>query len=644
MESSADSHRHPDTRPLDLAVLDALGAQVAVLDGQGTLIAANRAWENAAPDLYGRPAGVGVNYLGICESSADADPRCAGIARSLRELLDGRLGSFAAEHPVLVQGQDRWFSLRGSRVIAPGPVRIVIEHQDTTARVAAERAERSRTLLLDQIGGAVIASDMNGTVEIWSEGAERLYGWSADEVVGRNGIDVIVPPEGRDTARGNFALLKTSGLRVAERELARKDGTTFFAQATTVVYSDDEGHPAGIVNVAVDVTERVKAERELRGARDYLRAVTDSMAEPMCTLDAGGCVRYMNAAAETALGWTLDELRGRSLHDTVHFRHPDGKAYPVEDCPLIGAFASGVPVHVEDDMFVRRDGSTIPVTYKSSPFEPENGSRGLVVVFSDITERKAEQERMQREIDLLSQVGDLRDALDEDRFVLHAQPIIDLATGAVYSHELLIRMVERDGGLRAPGVFLPVAEECGLIREIDRWVIQQAAELAGEGHRVELNLSAMSLEDPDLFANFSAAISRSSARPPDIVVELTETALMRDESAAAAFIERIGTLGCEFALDDFGTGFGGFGYLKRLSVDYLKIDIEFVRDLRTNAASRHLVQAVVSLAEAFGQRTIAEGVEDVETLAIVSAMGVDFAQGYGIGRPLPLDESVLLAR
>ena len=343
---------------LHLAVLDTLQARIAILDEHGTLIAANRAWDEGSPDLHARPVGIGANYLAVYESAAAVDPRCAGVARSLRELLGGALGSFAAEHPVLVEGHDRWCSLRASRLNTPGPVRFVIEQEDTTARVDAERIARSRLRLLDQMGGAVIASDMNGIVYIWSEGAEKLFGWSADEVIGRNGVDVIVPPEGRATAHANFDLLRTSGVRVAERELVRKDGTTFFAQATTVVYSDDEGHPAGIVNVSVDVTERVKAERELRGARDYLRAVTDTMAEAMCTLDVDGRVRYMNAAAERTLGWTLDELRGRPLHDSVHYRHPEGSPYPAEECLLIGALASGEPVEVPDDMFIRRDGST----------------------------------------------------------------------------------------------------------------------------------------------------------------------------------------------------------------------------------------------------------------------------------------------
>jgi EAL domain-containing protein (putative c-di-GMP-specific phosphodiesterase class I) len=236
----------------------------------------------------------------------------------------------------------------------------------------------------------------------------------------------------------------------------------------------------------------------------------------------------------------------------------------------------------------------------------------------------------------------IHEALDEERFVLYAQPIIDLATGETVSHELLIRMRDRDGEIVAPGVFLPTAERCGAILNIDRWVIGQAAELAGQGHAVELNLSAASLGDPNLDADFVALLSARTTTN-ELVVELTETTLMEDADVAAAFIERMAALGCKFALDDFGTGFGGFSYLKRLPVDYLKIDIEFVRDIASNVASRHVVDAVVGLARAFGQKTVAEGVEDDEALRIVTELGVDYAQGYGIGRPAPLEETLYVA-
>ena len=128
----------------------------------------------------------------------------------------------------------------------------------------------------------------------------------------------------------------------------------------------------------------------------------------------------------------------------------------------------------------------------------------------------------------------------------------------------------------------------------------------------------------------------SGADPADIVFEITETAILDDVDAARRFAERLRTLGCKLALDDFGTGYGGFTYLKQLPVDCLKIDIEFVRDLATVPASRHVVDAVVALARDFELQTVAEGIEDAETLDILRDLGVGFGQGYHIARPAPL--------
>ncbi|HVF77405.1 MAG TPA: EAL domain-containing protein [Solirubrobacteraceae bacterium] len=380
-----------------------------------------------------------------------------------------------------------------------------------------------------------------------------------------------------------------------------------------------------------------RAAQQLHEARDHLRAVTDSMGEALCTLDHQGHVSYMNAAAERLLGWSTEAMRGHTLHDVTHFRHPDGSPYPIDDCPLYAGHTAREAVRVEDDMFVRRDGTDLAVSWVLTPFDSSTGNNS-VIVFTDNTQAKAAQEKLQHEIEQLTNVRDLHEALQERRFELFAQPIVDLSTGDIVAHELLLRMRERDGGIRTPGSFLPIAERCGLIRELDRWVIGQSARLAGEGHRVELNLSARSIGDPDLFDFFAKAIARHDADPSLMVIELTETALMRDETAAQSFVERVRVLGCEFALDDFGTGFGGLSYLKRLPVDYLKIDIEFVRDLCTNSASRHVVEAVVGLAKAFGHQTVAEGVENDETLAMVRSMGVDYAQGFGLGWPAPLNE------
>ncbi len=125
--------------------------------------------------------------------------------------------------------------------------------------------------------------------------------------------------------------------------------------------------------------------------------------------------------------------------------------------------------------------------------------------------------------------------------------------------------------------------------------------------------------------------------PATLVFEITETTLISDEAAARAFVEGLHRLGCRIALDDFGTGYGGFTYLKQLPIDYLKIDIEFIRDLRYDPASRRVVEAVVNIARGFGLETVGEGVEDDKTLQLLRTLGVDRAQGYLLGRPTPLE-------
>ncbi len=379
---------------------------------------------------------------------------------------------------------------------------------------------------------------------------------------------------------------------------------------------------------------------ELHEARDHLRAVSDSMCEALCTLDDAGSVSYLNAAAERLLGWNAEELRGRTMHAATHHRHPDGSVYPIEECPLYAGHRARMGVRASDDIFVRRDGSDLAVSWVLAPFDSPAG-HASVLVFTDNTNGEAgARPRTQSELGQSSQVRDLRDALREERFELFAQPIIDLNTGAIVSHELLLRMRERDGNICAPASFLPVAESSGLIRELDRWVIREAARIAGDGHNVHLNLSTASFCEPGLFDHFTQAVAEHGADPSRMVVEVTETAIMQDATIAEMSAGLVRALGCELALDDFGTGFGGFGYIKRLHVDYLKIDVEFVRDLPTSIASRHVVRAVVSLAKAFGQRTVAEGVEDEETLELLRGMGVDRAQGFWIGRPAPLVDTL----
>jgi diguanylate cyclase (GGDEF)-like protein/PAS domain S-box-containing protein len=244
-----------------------------------------------------------------------------------------------------------------------------------------------------------------------------------------------------------------------------------------------------------------------------------------------------------------------------------------------------------------------------------------------------------REVEPDAWVALIREALDENRFVLYAQPIVELATGVVVQEELLLRMRDVEGNIIPPLAFLPTAERCGLISEIDRWVITEATRLAGSGRALAVNLSAASAGDFGILSLVERQLRKHGADPGNLVFEITETAAMGNIDQARLFAEYMIKLGCQFALDDFGTGFASFTYLKQLPVQYLKIDIDFVRDLSRSDRDMSVVKAIVALASDFGQRTIAEGVEDEETAEILRHAGVDLAQGYHFGRPCPISDA-----
>jgi diguanylate cyclase (GGDEF)-like protein len=237
----------------------------------------------------------------------------------------------------------------------------------------------------------------------------------------------------------------------------------------------------------------------------------------------------------------------------------------------------------------------------------------------------------------------IRDALDrDDGFVLHMQPILDLATNRISHGELLLRMRDDYGNLIAPSAFLPAAERFGLIHAIDRWVVRRAIHTIAEGERdsmlpVGVNLSGDSVVgDPHLLEMIESELRNSSVDPAMLIFEVTETAAIANMPEATAFARRVNELGASLAIDDFGTGFGSFYYLKHLPVGYVKLDGEFVQNLPQSEVDAHMVNAIVGIAQGLGIKTVAEAVSDEETIQVLRQHGVDYAQGFHVGRPAPV--------
>jgi diguanylate cyclase (GGDEF)-like protein len=252
------------------------------------------------------------------------------------------------------------------------------------------------------------------------------------------------------------------------------------------------------------------------------------------------------------------------------------------------------------------------------------------------------------DVDLARRHGEMRwvtriqTALEENRFELARQPIVSLSTasGSDTHYELLVRMRDEDGNLVLPEAFLPAAERYNLSVRLDRWVIREAFRLLtlDPDHLERLflcsiNLSGVSLADEDFLIFVTTELASTGLPPDKICFEITETAAIANLPGAMRFIEVLRRIGCRFALDDFGSGLSSFAYLKSLPVDFLKIDGVFVKDIVEDPIDRELVRSINEIGHVMGKRTIAEFVESDEILAVLSGIGVDYAQGFELGKP-----------
>ncbi|MBG0566454.1 EAL domain-containing protein [Actinoplanes aureus] len=234
-------------------------------------------------------------------------------------------------------------------------------------------------------------------------------------------------------------------------------------------------------------------------------------------------------------------------------------------------------------------------------------------------------------------------AVATDRFALYAQPIVDLALNQITRHEILLRVRGNTGELVAPWAFLDMAERVGEILAVDKWVIDHALELIGQGAQTshyQVNISGKSLADPGLLTYVSEAIRRHRVKPECLTFEITETALIENRNEALAFATGIREIGCHLALDDFGTGYAALAYLKYLPVDLVKIDGVFIVDLCQSPPDQAVVSKLVELCHTLGIRVAAECVQDEQTVTLLKEYGVDFAQGYRTGRPAPIAASL----
>ena len=466
----------------------------------------------------------------------------------------------------------------------------------------------------------------------------RMLGYEPGALVGTSFHHVTHPDDVEEDRE--FVASALAGERDCldrEKRYMRKDGSILLCRTRAELIRDEAGAPLFFVSHLQDLTETRAAQDLLRDSERTLRAVIDNTPSIICVKRRDHRYQLVNREFEEWCGVHSDEIVGRNA-DEMPWAQLVEEGWAKDQSVLEG----GGTIQ-EEEVFLRDGEARVYLTTRFPLMDDDGEIHAVCTASTDITERRLE-ERSRRDRLECSEL--IYSALAQDRFVLYGQPIVELASMRPVRVELLIRMrAARDlEDLLGPAEFLPDAERFDLIQVIDEWVIDRAIELAAAGHSVTVNVSAKTISDPRQLDRIEQAVLASEAPAENLVFEITETAVADNLDAARDFGMRLRNLGCAIALDDFGVGHGTFTYLKHLPVDYLKIDMQFVRDLLSDEEDRQVVRAIVGVARQFKIATIAEGVEDQVTLDELHRMGVDYAQGYWTGRPAPLPEHLKLNR
>jgi PAS domain S-box-containing protein len=496
----------------------------------------------------------------------------------------------------------------------------------TAAKHAEEALGRSEAKYRDLVETShdlIWSVDAQGCFTFVNDAAKAIYGYEPEDMLGRPFVDFETPESADADLEVFTSVLRGAAVVGHETRHLRQDGKPVDLSFNAVALRDGRGMVTGTTGTARDITEQNRSRHALERHHAQLQAIIDNSPLVIWAKDRAGRYLFSNGLHNNLYGVDKSEIIGLRDADFLSLDH--ARKFASSDRKV---FETGEPMELEQQMAVGGRNRTF-IIHKFPLRDPSGDVYGVCGIASDITERKEREDALRSKVEWSFRI---RNAIERDRLVLYSQPIIEIAGGRVVQEELLLRMRGDDGELILPGKFLPPAERFDLAPAIDRWVIARATLLARE-RRVEVNLSGQSMGERWLLDYIEEQLKQTGADPSNLVFEITETAAAEDLDQARRLADRLADVGCGFALDDFGTGYGSFTYLKYLPVSYIKVDTEFVRDLRADSPDRQVVSAIVDVARNFGIETIAEGVESNATLEFLEALGVDYAQGFHIGQP-----------
>jgi len=553
---------------------------------------------------------------------------------------------------------------------------------------SALQKERDRLhVTLEAIRDGVISTDSQGRVLFLNAAASALTGWSLEAARGLpiRQVFQLFPDNGvveLNPAESCLATRTPSPLRDGGRLLSRS-GEEHVIQDSAAPILDCNGELTGAVLVFQDVTHVHQVQTELRhqtfhdaltglpNRRQLENKLADAIEDSevrgtehvLCFLDLDR-FKIINDTAGHSVGDMFLRAATEAIRhcvretDLVARLGGDEFALLLLDCrleeaaPILTRIAEAVAairfqweghlyqvtVSIGVAGITQRSGSSSHVMKQADVacYSAKRAGRNRVMLYRP---DQAGGEENHRELHMAAEIGE---ALTQNRFVLYAQKIVPTKPGRSEYCEVLIRMIDRDGGHVPPGDFIPAAERYDLMVEVDRWVMTEIfTNLAPELVRhpnltLSLNISAQSLNDPKFLPFFLDLLKSSGIPGSRLILEITETAIVNNLRIASTIVEQLRSYGCRVALDDFGTGLSSFGYLRTFRVDLIKIEGSFVKNMLSNPVDLTIVRAINQIAHELKILTVAEFVEDEATIQMLEKLGVDFGQGYALGRPEPV--------
>jgi len=563
-------------------------------------------------------------------------------------------------------------------------LRYAIERKSMEEALFAEK-ERAQ-VTLNCIGDAVVCTDVSGAITFLNPVAETMTGWALTEAVGRPMAEVFRTLSATSTepteTTAELAVLQVRSAHLPPcGVLIRRDGLEIPIEDTIAAIHDRQGLAIGAVIVFRDVSvARAMAQKishtaehdsltglpnrlllndrisqAVASARrhrkqvavlfldlDGFKHINDSLGHPVGDKLLQSIATRLAAVvrgADTVSRQGGDEfvillpdlehaedaaiMAGRILRDVAN-------PHLVDQYELHVTTSIGVSVFPDDGM----DAETLIKNADTAMYQAkENGRQSVQFFMPAMNARAVERQSIEE---------GLRRALERGEFTLHYQPKISVRTGAITGAEALIRWTHPSRGPISPAKFIPIAEDCGLILPIGRWVLRHAAEQAQAwvtaGLRpttMAVNVSAVEFRDDDFLRGLFAILAESGFDPRALELELTESVFMKRVASTQFILQTLRKAGVQVALDDFGTGYSSLSYLRKFPIDALKIDQSFVRQIGNGDEDAAIVTAVIGMARSLNLRVVAEGVETFEELEFLHAHHCEEAQGYYFGRPMP---------